>query len=230
MGERLLKPKDISCRVQSINEKGLTLLLYVTSRAGQNLLDEKYGSLGWQDSYREIGGELFCTISAWDNEKKQWVSKEDVGTASYTEKEKGRASDAFKRACVKHGIARELYSAPFIWIAAKQCEIKLVKDKYTTRDKFYVKDITYNAAGEIDSLKIMNQNMDVVFEQFPSGNISDIQRTALLKTMEQAGVSLNEILDKCSIKDLRDMDQNQYSKICNKLQVTIEAKRNQNNA
>lgn len=230
MGERLLKPKDISCRVQSINEKGLTLLLYVTSRAGQNLLDEKYGPLGWQDSYREIGGELFCTISAWDKEKQQWVSKEDVGTASYTEKEKGRASDAFKRACVKHGIARELYSAPFIWISAKQCEIKPVKDKYTTRDKFYVKDITYNAAGEIDALKIMNQNMDIVFEQFPSGNISDIQRTALLKTMEQAGVSMNEILDKCGIKDLRDMDQNQYSKICNKLQVTIESKGKQNNA
>lgn len=225
MGERLLKPKDISCRVQSISEKGLTLLLYVTSRAGQNLLDEKYGPLGWQDSYREIGGELFCTISAWDEKKQQWVSKEDVGTASYTEKEKGRASDAFKRACVKHGIARELYSAPFIWISAQQCDIRPVKDKFATRDKFYVKDITYNAAGEIDALKIMNQNMDIVFEKFSNGNISDIQRTALLRTMEQAGVTLDAILEKCDIKDLRDMSQEQYSKICNKLQVTIEAKR-----
>lgn len=222
--ERLLKPKEISCRVQSINENGLSLLLYVTSRAGQNLLDEKYGPLGWQDSYREIGGELYCTISAWDESKQQWVSKEDVGTASYTEKEKGRASDAFKRACVKHGIARELYSAPFIWIPAGQCNIRLQKDRYTTRDKFTVNDITYNAAGEIDALKIMNQDMDIVFEQFPSGKISDIQRTALLKAMENAEVSLNDILNICNIKDLRDMDINQYSKVCIKLQVTAEAK------
>lgn len=66
---RLLKAKEISCRVQQITENGISLLLYVTSRAGQNLLDEKYGALGWQDSYREIGNELFCTISAWDTVK-----------------------------------------------------------------------------------------------------------------------------------------------------------------
>lgn len=224
MGERLLKPKEISCRVQNINEKGVTILLYVTSRAGQNLLDEKYGPLGWQDSYREINGELFCTISAWDDKKQQWVSKEDVGTASYTEKEKGRASDAFKRACVKHGIARELYSAPLIWIPAEQCKIYQTKERYGTKDKFSVLDIAYNAAGEIDALKIINQKMDIVFEQYPSGKISDIQRKALIKTMEIAEVELDKILELCNIKDLRDMDQNQFSKICNKLQATIEAK------
>lgn len=221
--ERLLKPKEISCRVQQINENGLSLLLYVTSRAGQNLLDEKYGSLGWQDQYEVIGGELYCTISAWDNEKGQWVSKQDVGTASYTEKEKGRASDAFKRACVKHGIARELYSAPFIWISASQCNIKTNKDnKCITRDKFFVNDITYNAAGEIDSLEIINQAMDVVFRQYPSGKISDVQRAALMEASGKAQVPLGEIMEVCKIKDLRDMTIEQFSKICNKLQNTME--------
>ncbi len=221
---RLLLPKEISCRVQTISEKGLSLLLYVTSRAGQNLLDEKYGPLGWQDSYEVIDGELYCKISAWDNEKKQWVSKEDVGTASFTAKEKGRASDAFKRACVKHGIARELYSAPFIWIPASVCNIKPVKDKYSTNDKFFVNDITYNAAGEIDSLEIINQAMDIVFKQYPNGKISNIQRTALEKAMEQAEVGIESVLEVCKIKDLRDMTIEQFTKICTKLQNTMEKK------
>lgn len=226
MASRYLLPKEISCRVQTINEKGLTLLLYVTSRAGQNLLDEKYGLLGWQDSYRVIDGDLYCTISAWDENKKQWVSKEDVGTASYTAKEKGRASDAFKRACVKHGIARELYSAPFIWIPASQCNIKPVKggDRFTTNDKFFVNDITYNAAGEIDSLEIINQTMEIVFRQYPSGKISDVQRRALEKSMETAEVGLDSILEVCKIKDLRDMTVDQFVKVSAKLQKTMEQK------
>lgn len=223
--ERLLKPKEISCRVQTISENGLSLLLYVTSRAGQNLLDEKYGALGWQDSYKVIDGDLYCTISAWDVDKRQWVSKEDVGTASYTAKEKGRASDAFKRACVKHGIARELYSAPFIWIPASQCNIKVGKDgKCTTKDKFFVNDITYNAAGEIDSLEVINQTMDIVFKQYPSGKISDVQRRALEKAMSAAEVAIDSVLEVCRIKDLRDMTIDQFTKICAKLQKTMEEK------
>ena len=99
-----------------------------------------------------------------------------------------------------------------------------VKERYITKDKFYVLDITYNAAGEIDALKIINQNMDIVFEQYPSGKISDIQRNALLKAMENAEVEMDKILEVCNIKDLRDMDQNHFSKICNKLQATVEAK------
>ncbi|MFQ9151613.1 MAG: hypothetical protein ACLR6B_08925 [Blautia sp.] len=40
-----------------------------------------------------------CTVSIWDDDRKIWVSKEDTGKESYTEKEKGLASDSFKRAC-----------------------------------------------------------------------------------------------------------------------------------
>lgn len=224
MAVRLLKPKDISCRVQQVTEKGVILLLYVTSRAGQSLLDEKYGELGWQDSYKVVDGDLYCTISAWDKEKRMWVSKEDVGTASYTEKEKGRASDAFKRACVKHGIARELYSAPFIFIPKAACKITEKSGKFTTREKFYVNDITYNAANEIDSLEIINENMEIVFKTFPSGNISNVQATALSKAMENAGVDEDEVLAVCKIKDLRDMTMDQYARVSIKIQKTLESK------
>ena len=229
---RLLKAKEISCRVQQVTENGLSLLLYVTSRAGQNLLDEKYGELGWQDSYREIGNELFCTISAWDADKKCWVSKEDVGTESNMEKTKGRASDAFKRACVKHGIARELYSAPYIFIPSSVCRIRKKqgqngKDIFYTIDKFRVNEITYTATNEIDALTIVNQDLDIVFKKYPAGKIDNIKYKILLDLMEKAQVTDESILELCNISDLSDMDINEFVPITRKLQITIEARQKQ---
>lgn len=221
----LLKASEISCRVQQIGEKGLSLLLYVTSRDGQKRLDEKYGPLGWQDSYKVIDGDLYCTISAWDPDKQQWVSKEDVGTASFTAKEKGRASDAFKRACVKHGIARELYTAPFIWLGADVANIKQNKDgKYITYDKYSVNYITYAADGKIDELEIVNQNMDIVFKQYASGKIDDIKHKCLLDLMEKAEVTAEQITSLFHVTDLKELSVEQFVKCTKKLEKTIESK------
>lgn len=218
-----LMANEISCRVQQISEKGITLLLYVTSRDGQRRLDEKYGPLGWQDKYEVIDGDLYCTVSAWDEEKKQWVSKEDVGTASYTAKEKGRASDAFKRACVKHGIGRELYTAPFIWIPASQCKISNNNGKFSTRDKFSVNLITYTSDGRIDELEIVNQDMDIVFKQYSTGKIDDIKYKVLLDKIKESGVSMESIVELFHVNTLQEMDVNMWSKCMRKLEVTIAA-------
>lgn len=225
-----LRASEISCRIQQISEKGLSLLLYVTSRDGQKRLDEKYGALGWQDSYKVIDGDLYCTISAWDEEKKMWVSKEDVGTASYTAKEKGRASDAFKRACVKHGIARELYTAPYIWIGAKEANIKNKDGKFYTKDKFFVNFITYTVDGEIDELEIVNQNMEIVFKKYPSGKIDEIKYQCILAKMNEAGVEQSQITELFHISDIRDLTIDQFVKCNNKLDKTIEMKASGNNA
>lgn len=221
----LLRASEISCRVQQIGESGLSLLLYVTSRDGQKRLDEKYGELGWQDSYKVIDGDLYCTITAWDPNKKQWVSKEDVGTASFTAKEKGRASDAFKRACVKHGIARELYTAPFIWLGANVANIKQNKEgKYITKDKFFVNYITYTADGNIDELEIVNQNMDIVFKQYPSGKIDELKHKCLIDLMKKAEVEPQQITDLFHVTDLKELSIEQFVKCTRKLEKTIEAK------
>lgn len=219
-----LMANEISCRVQSISEKGLSLLLYVTSRDGQRRLDEKYGPFGWQDKYEVIDGELYCIISAWDEEKKQWVSKEDVGTASYTAKEKGRASDAFKRACVKHGIGRELYTAPFIWIPANQCKIVKNGDKFSTKDKFFVNLITYTSDGRIDELEIVEQDMNIVFKQYSTGKIDDIKYKVLLEKLEEAEVSMESVVDLFHVNTLQELDVNQWNKCMRKLEVTIAEK------
>lgn len=218
----LLSASEISCRIQQITANGLSLLLYVTSRDGQKRLDEKYGCLGWQDKYEVIDGDLYCIVSAWDSEKEQWVSKEDVGTASYTAKEKGRASDAFKRACVKHGIGRELYTAPFIWIPADQCNIKEKDGKFSCRDKFYVNYITYTSDNVIDELEIVDGKMNIVFKQYSCGKIDELKYKVLVEKMEEANVSENQITELFHVTSLKELSVEQFTKCMNKLEKTIE--------
>ena len=220
--KRLLKPKEINCRVQQISERGLSLLLYVTSRAGQNILDEMYGPLCWKREHVEIDGNLYCTISVWNNDIKQWMSKQDVGKESYTEKEKGQASDSFKRACVNWGIGRELYSAPYIWINEKQASIKERNGKYSCNDKFSVKSITYNSMGEIDSLEIINQKLETVYKKWPAKKIDTVKIKLINDELQRSGVPMKKILDMCSINVLTDMLEDDFPSVYNKLLATKE--------
>ena len=160
---RLLKANEIDCRVATINEKGLTLLLYKDARVDQNILDETVGNMNWQRHHTRDNAN--CIVSIWDSEKGQWIAKEDTGTESYTEKEKGLASDSFKRACFNWGIGRELYSAPFIWISAAKAEIKQGNNgKLQCYDKFAVEQILYDENRNICALSIINaQTKERVF-------------------------------------------------------------------
>lgn len=159
---RTLKANEIDCRVNQINEKGLTLLLYKDARCDMNILDETVGPNNWQRKHTRDNAN--CIVSIYDEEKKEWIEKEDTGTESNTEKEKGLASDSFKRACVNWGIGRELYTAPFIYISAENCKIiPNNKGKCMTYDKFKVSGIHYNEDREIDALAIVSQRGERVF-------------------------------------------------------------------
>lgn len=160
---RKLKASEIDARVATVTEKGCSILLYKDARVDQNILDETVGALNWKRSHQLIGDRLYCTVEVWDEDKKQWISKQDVGTESYTEKEKGQASDSFKRACFNLGIGRELYTAPFIWIGSSMVKLVEKNGKFTTYDKFYVKAIGYDKEGNIDKLTIVNDKNVVVY-------------------------------------------------------------------
>ena len=136
---RLLRADEIECRVSTINERGLSLLLYKDARVDQKILDETFTPFGWKRTHQIIDGNLYCTVEIWDAGKCQWIAKQDVGTTSYSEKEKGQASDSFKRACFNWGVGRELYTAPFIWIPAEKVSIQKKDNKYVTYDRFYVR-------------------------------------------------------------------------------------------
>lgn len=146
---RKLKQNEIDCRVGNVskNGNGYSLLLYKDARVDMSILDETFGWDGWQREHEFKDGRLYCKVKIWSDRLNQWIVKEDVGTESFTEKEKGQASDSFKRACVNIGIGRELYTAPFIWIQGGDPK----------KDKWVVQEITYNEVGEIESLKLIEQ-------------------------------------------------------------------------
>ena len=152
---RTLKANEIDCRIATIKGNGLTLLLYKDARVDQNILDETVGKMNWQRKHSRDNAN--CIVSIWDEAKKQWIEKEDTGTESFTEKEKGLASDSFKRACFNWGIGRELYSAPFIWISADDAEIKQGGNgKFQCYDKFIVEQILYDNERNIAAISIKN--------------------------------------------------------------------------
>lgn len=154
---RKLRADEIECRIGQIKPTGLTLLLYKDARCDMNILDETVGPMNWKREHTRDNRN--CIVSIYDDEKKEWVSKEDTGTESNTEAEKGLASDSFKRACVNWGIGRELYTAPFIWVKKEDCNLQTTSgDRARCYDKFTVVKLTYTESGDIDGLCIRNEN------------------------------------------------------------------------
>lgn len=227
---RLLRADEIECRVSVINERGLSLLLFKDARVDRKILDETFTPFGWRRTHQSIDGNLYCTVEIWDKEKQQWISKQDVGTVSYSEKEKGQASDSFKRACFNWGIGRELYTAPFIWISAENVSIKPKGDRYTTSEHFLVRAIDYNEEREISYLMIVNGKGKKVFEMgkprkadgkkpVPASNediganiITEIQRAALEKELKRTGVLMEAVLGRYNIQSLEEMTEDVYTK------------------
>ena len=158
---RDLKPDEIDVRIAQVKQNGVSLLLYKDARVDMNILDETVGNMNWKKHY--LRDNANCIVSIWDSNKKEWIEKEDTGTESFTEKEKGLASDSFKRACFNWGIGRELYTAPFIWVTKANIKDSGKKDKYnnpsyTCSDKFIVEAIQITNK-EITGLAIKNLSL-----------------------------------------------------------------------
>lgn len=143
---RSLRADEIEVRVAQFKENNFVqLLLYKDARCDMNILDETVGSLNWKREHTRDNRN--CIVSIWDKEKTQWISKEDTGTESNSEAEKGLASDSFKRACFNWGIGRELYTTPDIKIFLKNFNFI---DKYTKYEVSHIKVEN----GKISELKI----------------------------------------------------------------------------
>lgn len=166
---RKLRADEIDVRVGSVTSKGASLLLYKDARCDMNVLDESVGKMRWKRDHSRDNAN--CTVSIWCKELQQWISKEDVGTESNTEKEKGLASDSFKRACVNWGIGRELYSAPFIF-ANCEVEVKNNKNVLKGHKKFKCSHIAYDESGNISELIIIDEGNKSVFNYSLNGKKS----------------------------------------------------------
>lgn len=162
---RTLRADEIDARVGTCNDKGFSLLLYKDARCDQNILDETVGSENWQRKHYEVKGNMFCSVGIYDVAKKEWIWKDDCGTESNTEKEKGEASDSFKRACFNWGIGRELYTSPFIYI--KGHTDKNAKGQSVPTYKSFTVTALETTDGKISKLQIKgyeNGSNDIIFE------------------------------------------------------------------
>lgn len=213
---RLLNADEIDCRIATVKESGVSLLLYKDARVDQNILDEVIGPMNWSRSHQLIGDRLYCTVSIRDPETGEWVSKQDVGTESYTEKEKGQASDSFKRACFNWGIGRELYTAPFIWISSNDCKItKLQNGKVTCYDSFFVSEIGYDEKRNINQLEIVDKKGRVVYsmgggkaamETDPNkAKVETGHINALYLELQRTGVGMKGLLSSYHVSDVHDL-------------------------
>lgn len=247
---RLLNADEIECRVATVNEKGLSLLLYKDARVDQKILDETFGMFGWKRSHQSIDGNLYCTVEIRDRETGEWIAKQDVGTTGYTEKEKSQASDSFKRACFNWGIGRELYSAPFIWIPASKVQIQKKENKFYCSDSFCVVSITYSESREIAGLQIASSRGDILFEwemqdrksgkkdssreeslkkepvrKSASGkkSLSKTQIKGLETELQRTGVAMEAVRQRYHVDDPMQMSEETYNRVMNALSRTKSA-------
>lgn len=220
---RTLRAEEIECRIGTISEKGLSLLLYKDARVDQNILDETFGMFGWCRAHEKIGDALYCTVSIKD-ENGEWIAKQDVGVESYSDAVKGAASDSFKRACFNIGIGRELYTAPFIWIPAERAEIKNDGKKYYTKERYAVTSIEYDEQRNIVALSISNQKGTEIFSykkqkmKESSKPLSKVQRFNLQEEMRRTGVTDLDIMNRYKLDTLEIMTEETYGKVMRALE------------
>ena len=150
----LLTKEDIEVRIGQLNKDGnkASLLLYQDARCGMKYLDQVVGPMNWQKKFYQVRDLVICSLGVLDADTKSWIWKDDTGSAGTIEEEKSIISDSFKRCCVCFGLARELYTAPTIWVN--------ITSKY---DKFQVASISYNEKREIKTIEIANEKGEIVY-------------------------------------------------------------------
>lgn len=200
---RLLRKEEIDVRVAQIQSNWLTLLLYKDARVDMDILDETVGCMNWKREHLRENAN--CVVSIYDEDKKEWVSKEDTGTESFSEAEKGLASDSFKRACVNWGIGRELYTSPTIFILPNKEMTPRGKDgefyqndkgRYETKTRFYVDYINYDDDRNISDLIIVDNKRNLRFSQLTKEKekyLLDLQKEVedLIKKVEDKDSKFN---------------------------------------
>lgn len=114
--QKLKEPMPFRWKVQTANEYGCQCVAYIDARQAMDKLDEVVGPDCWQSRFILVNGNLFCEVGIKCND--EWIWKSDCGVESNIEKQKGEASDAFKRACVHWGIGRFLYEMDTVKVPA----------------------------------------------------------------------------------------------------------------
>jgi hypothetical protein len=195
--EQLKRPfpaNKIHWRVGSTNAKKLgckpweatqgSALAYIDARDVMQRLDEVMGPQHWQCRYPLAAGELLICevgirISALDSiydmqdGGDQFIWKANGAGDTQVEAEKGKCSDAFKRAAVLWGIGRYLYYLPFSW-----CDLENGKLKYTPELPVWATPEGWDMATQKKEAKDAG-HPQVVAEREPQEKATKEQRAAM---------------------------------------------------
>lgn len=115
------KPSQVSWRIgrKSKDGKKAALLAYIDARDVMERLDKAVGPGNWQNRYTlAADGLLICEIGI--RVDGEWIWRANGAGDTQVEAEKGKCSDAFKRAAVLFGIGRYLYSLPSPYVEIDQ--------------------------------------------------------------------------------------------------------------
>lgn len=204
----LLKKEQIEVRVGQVNSKGCTLLLYKTSRTDAEILDKVVGCGNWQKRFYTLQGVgigekvrsiVVCSVGIYDEDKHEWIWKDDSGTESQVEEDKGVCSDAFKRASGGScwGIGRELYYTGFIFAKVptqEKVDNNGKKKGYELVDKyisFEVQEISWNENPlTLKTLVIKDNNGQIVYSY---GQKQKVSQTSDLTTQTSNEESIEPI-------------------------------------
>lgn len=226
---RLLRADEIDCRIAMVKEWGISLLLYKDARCDMNILDETVGMENWQRKHELINGNLFCSVGIYVKREDhgEWVWKQDVGTESYTEKEKGQASDSFKRACFNLGIGRELYTAPTMMVYKDKHKFKKhyeYQGRWMCQDHFRVTDIEYNGK-RIVKVDVLNESTGELMtfcnpaeekkktEEVKNKKIGKVKGKAIVSLLQNAGQDVDAFLKYFGVNDPADLTEEQHLQI-----------------
>lgn len=244
----ILNKDQIEVRVGQVSAKGCTLLLYKTSRTDAEILDRVVGQGNWQKRFYTLQGVgvgdsvrsiVVCSVGIYDEDKHEWIWKDDSGTESQVEQDKGVCSDAFKRASGGScwGIGRELYYTGFIF-AKVPTQPKSNGKGHELADRFQtfeVQEISWNENPlSLKTLVIVDNNGQVVFSKGSSVKVSQTGEKAPKKdVLVDASANIGEtFLEESSIsKETKDKitniigmyDTEKYARFKNYLQGTFSA-------
>lgn len=180
---RPLTAQEIDVRIAMVRERGIQILLYKDARCDMAILDETVGVGNWQRRHYDCKGNLFCSVGininyADPSAPPVWIWKDDAGEESNVSKQKGEASDSFKRACINWGIGRELYTSPYIWIPSGTARIEKKDKGFACNDSFKVEKLGLDGK-KMTGLSIINQHGQRVWaQQLVNGKWQKIQQRA----------------------------------------------------
>lgn len=195
----LLRPDQIEVRVGQVGENGYSVLLYKTARTDAEILDQVVGQGNWQKRFYTLNGVgtgdgvrsiVVCSVGIYDDDKHEWVWKDDSGTEGDIEQDKSVCSDAFKRASGGScwGIGRELYYTGFVFIkGGTHKEMVYGKEKWVLNDKYdklSVKEIAWSNDTKLKTLVITNKNKEIVYSYGSSEKVAQTSQNAPKKAFQ----------------------------------------------